>query len=47
MEITLRLAGEDDKDFCRRTHHLAYRDVVMRQFGGWDDGQQDGGQYAY
>ncbi len=22
-------------------HHIAYRDVVERQFGGWDDSQQD------
>ena len=30
-----------DQDLARRVHHLAYHDVVERQFGGWDDNEQD------
>jgi len=37
----LRPATDDDADFARRTHHDAFRDVVTRQFGGWDLAQQD------
>lgn len=42
MIITLRPASEEDQDFCRQVHHRAYHDVVERQFGRWDDAQQDG-----
>lgn len=42
MAISLRPANPDDKEFCRRVHRLAYRDVVVRQFGQWDDTLQDG-----
>jgi len=31
-----------DRDFARRVHHLAYRDVVERQYGAWVEAQQDG-----
>lgn len=41
FEIAIRDTGEADKDFLRRLHHSAYRDVVERQFGGWDEAQQD------
>ncbi|HEY3379680.1 MAG TPA: GNAT family N-acetyltransferase [Armatimonadota bacterium] len=41
LEIALRPARDDEKDFCRQVHHLAYHDVVERQFGRWDEGQQD------
>ncbi len=41
MTIELREARESDREFARRTHHAAYRDVVERQFGPWDEGQQD------
>ena len=42
MEITVRPATAGDVNFCCQTHHLAYRDVVERQFGGWDESLQDG-----
>jgi ribosomal protein S18 acetylase RimI-like enzyme len=41
MSLTLRPAASADFDFARETHHLAYRDVVLRQFGNWDDALQD------
>lgn len=41
MAITLRSANPRDKEFCRRVHHLAYREVVVRQFGQWDEVLQD------
>ncbi len=41
MEISLRPVKPDDKEFCRRVHRLAYQDVVVRQFGQWDDALQD------
>ncbi|MEY4669569.1 MAG: hypothetical protein RL518_2268 [Pseudomonadota bacterium] len=33
---------EVDYEFCRHVHHSAYRDVVIRQFGSWDESVQDG-----
>src|SRR4026207_1004469 len=30
-----------DRSFLRFLHHAAYRDVVIRQFGSWDDRAQD------
>lgn len=33
-------ATEADKDFFRRLNELSYRDVVIRQFGAWDDALQ-------
>ena len=41
MDLKLRPATADEKDFCRQVHHLAYRDVVERQFGRWDESQQE------
>ncbi len=41
MDIRLRPARETDKEFCRRVHHTALHDVVVRQFGQWDDALQD------
>ena len=41
MEITKRPAVEDDTDFARSVHHQAYRDVVVRQFGTWNEKSQD------
>lgn len=41
MTINLRPATESDKWFCRQAHHEAYRDVVTRQFGRWDETLQD------
>jgi ribosomal protein S18 acetylase RimI-like enzyme len=41
MELRQRAATPDDQTLSRRIHHLAYHDVVERQFGQWDDSQQD------
>ncbi|TSC54544.1 MAG: hypothetical protein LiPW30_10 [Parcubacteria group bacterium LiPW_30] len=40
--ISIRPAEKDDFEFARRTHHLAYHDVVVKQFGNWDEKMQDG-----
>lgn len=40
-KITKRLAEEADKEFVRSVHHRAYRDVVMRQYGAWDEKAQN------
>jgi ribosomal protein S18 acetylase RimI-like enzyme len=37
----LRPATDADSDFLRNLHHLVYRDVVTRQFGKWDEKEQD------
>ena len=42
LAITRRAATVADRAFACRTHHLAYRDVVERQFGAWVEEQQDG-----
>lgn len=39
--VSLRPATDDDKTFARRVHHRAYYDVVVRQFGNWDEAEQD------
>ncbi|MBO0731354.1 MAG: GNAT family N-acetyltransferase [Acidimicrobiaceae bacterium] len=39
--ITRRPALPRDKSWAQKVHHDAYRTVVERQFGGWDDVQQD------
>ena len=39
--IRTRPATEADTAFLRRLHHFAYRDVVTRQFGSWDESAQD------
>ncbi|MGH9194552.1 MAG: GNAT family N-acetyltransferase [Acidimicrobiia bacterium] len=41
MEVTRRAAEDSDTDFARETHHRAYRDVVTRQFGAWNEDAQD------
>ena len=41
MRIEIRQARDSDEEFARRTHHAAYREVVERQFGPWDETQQD------
>lgn len=40
--ITLRKATVEDTEFARKVHHDAYRDVIVRQFGKWEDAPQDG-----
>ena len=39
--ITMRPATKDDTGFARETHHGAYRDVVKKQFGEWNNVEQD------
>ena len=39
--ITRRIAIEVDTDFARKTHHAAYHDVIVRQFGNFDEKMQD------
>ena len=41
MSVQRRRAETHDTDFARRTHHAAYRSVVERQFGPWNEAQQD------
>jgi GNAT superfamily N-acetyltransferase len=41
MRLTTRLATASDAAFAREAHHGAYRDVVLAQFGAWDDADQD------
>jgi GNAT superfamily N-acetyltransferase len=40
--LRLRPALATDKPFLRELHHRVYREVVMRQFGAWDEAAQDG-----
>lgn len=40
--FTLRDADFNvDREFARRVHHEAYREVVMKQFGEWNEELQD------
>lgn len=39
--LQLRRASDDDYDYARQVHHTAYRDMVVRQFGAWEDHVQD------
>jgi len=40
MNIQIRLATSKDHTFLHELHRLAYKDLVTRQFGGWDDDAQ-------
>lgn len=40
-ELTRRPATPEDKEFARLVHHLAYHEVVLHQFGRWDEREQD------
>ncbi len=40
-KITRRKATEEDEEFARNTHHEAYRDVIIRQFGNFNKEMQD------
>ncbi len=42
MHLSLRPAVDADREYARRIHHAAYRDVVTRQFGPFREEQQDG-----
>ncbi len=41
VDVGQRTATPDDQALCRTIHHRAYLDVVERQFGQWDEAQQD------
>jgi len=41
MRLTTRPATASDTAFAREVHHGAYRDVVVAQYGAWDDAAQD------
>ena len=41
MQISTRPSTESDTAFARETHHRAFHDVVVRQFGQWDEPLQD------
>jgi ribosomal protein S18 acetylase RimI-like enzyme len=41
MNVQTRAASDEDFTFARSVHHAAYRDVVERQFGPWDEAEQD------
>lgn len=41
MGLSFRPAATEDAPFLRELHHRAYRDVVVRQFGVWDEVAQD------
>ena len=41
VTIERRPASPEDFEFARKTHHESYRDVVVKQFGSWDEKQQD------
>ena len=38
--LTFRPASESDTEFARDVHGRAYRDVVVQQFGSWDEERQ-------
>lgn len=42
VEVKRRPAEVSDRVVARAIHHRAFRAVVERQFGRWDDAQQDG-----
>lgn len=41
MTISSRPATIADADFARSVHHRAYRDVIERQYGPWEESTQD------
>lgn len=41
MAITRRPVRHDEYEWARAAHHSAYRGVVERQFGTWDEERQD------
>ncbi len=41
MPVSKRPATEADHDFVRAVHHRAYRNVVQRVYGRWDELEQD------
>jgi GNAT superfamily N-acetyltransferase len=41
IKVTQRLATDADTEFARKVHHAAYHDVIVRQFGNFDEKMQD------
>jgi GNAT superfamily N-acetyltransferase len=41
MKITRRSATNSDTELARQIHHRGYREIVERQYGPWDEVQQD------
>lgn len=41
MKITRRRASNSDAELARQIHHRGYREIVERQYGPWDEAQQD------
>src|SRR5213078_3618420 len=41
MMVTKRQATPADYEFVRSVHHRAYRDIVERQYGRWEEDEQD------
>ena len=42
LPIVLKPADQHhDFELARRIHHAAYKDVIIRQFGAWDEHKQD------
>lgn len=41
LKLTRRPAEEGDIEFARKAHHQAYRDVIIKQFGEWNEEAQD------
>jgi len=41
MDITKRPGLATDVEFTRSVHHRAYRDVVVAQYGQWNEAAQD------
>lgn len=39
--ITKRPATDADTEFAKNVHHTAYHDVIVRQFGSFDEKMQD------
>ena len=42
MDISKRAATAEDYDLARKWHHEGFRDVVVKQFGTWDEDRQHG-----
>jgi ribosomal protein S18 acetylase RimI-like enzyme len=41
VSVQRRPARDSDQAIARQIHHRAFRDVVERQFGSWDEAAQD------
>jgi len=37
MKVLLRKATDEDKEFLRDLNRIVYEEVVIEQFGSWDD----------